>query len=82
MLMCACVRYERLTLKAEALREELHTQVEKMLNDVIRFKVHVQENIEGLDGFVLGELETELGQEGQGDDGEGEDGKKVEGEMD
>lgn len=55
------IRYERLTLKAEALREELHTQVEKMLNDVIRFKVNVQEGIEGFDAFVVGELESELG---------------------
>jgi hypothetical protein len=50
-----------------------------MLNDVIRFKVHVQENIEGLDSFVLGELETELGQEAAGLDGEGEDAQRDEG---
>jgi kinetochore protein NDC80 len=58
-------RYEQLTLRANALREELHTEIEKMLNDIIKFKVHIQKNLEDYEGFVSEEVEHELG----GDDG-------------
>jgi kinetochore protein NDC80 len=54
-------RYEQLTLRANALREELHTEIEKMLNDIIKFKVHVQKNLEDYEGFVSDEVEHELG---------------------
>jgi kinetochore protein NDC80 len=54
-------RFEQLTLKANALREELHTEIEKMLNDIIRFKVHIQKNLEDYEGFVSDEVEKELG---------------------
>ena len=54
-------RYEQLTLRANALREELHTEIEKMLNDTIKFKVHIQKNLEDYEGFVADELEKELG---------------------
>lgn len=54
------IEYEQLTLKANALREELHTEIERMLNDVIKFKVHVQKNLEDYESFVADELEKEL----------------------
>lgn len=54
-------RYEQLTLRANALREELHTEIEKMLNDTIKFKVHIQKNLEDYEGFVVDEVENELG---------------------
>ena len=54
-------RYEQLTLRANCLREELHTEVEKMLNDIIKFKVHIQKNLEDYEGFVVDEVEQELG---------------------
>jgi len=54
-------RYEQLTLKANALREELHTETMRMLNDVIKFKMHVQKNLEEYETFVADELEKELG---------------------
>lgn len=54
-------RYEQLTLRASALREELHTEIEKMLNDIIKFKVHVQKSLEDYEGFVVEEVEGELG---------------------
>lgn len=57
------IEYEQLTLRANALREELHTNVESMLNDVIRFKVHVQKNLEDYESFVVDEVEQELGGE-------------------
>ncbi|ODM19162.1 putative kinetochore protein ndc80 [Aspergillus cristatus] len=55
------IEYEQLTLRANALREELHTNVESMLNDVIRFKVHVQKGLEDYESFVVDEVEQELG---------------------
>lgn len=56
-----CSRYEQLILRVNALREELHTEIEKMLNDTIRFKVHIQKNLEEYEGFVSDEVEHELG---------------------
>ncbi|KAG0649705.1 putative kinetochore [Hyphodiscus hymeniophilus] len=57
------IEYEQLTLRANSLREELHTEIEKMLNDIIKFKVHVQKNLEDYEGFVVDEVENELGGE-------------------
>lgn len=48
-----------MTLQANTLREELHTEIEKMLNDIIKFKVHIQKNLEEYEGFVEDELEHE-----------------------
>jgi kinetochore protein NDC80 len=67
-------RYEQLTLRANGLREELHTEIEKMLNDIIKFKVHIQKNLEEYEGFVVDEVEHELG----GDEDVREDTQDVE----
>lgn len=61
-------RYEQLTLRANALREELHTEIEKMLNDIIKFKVHIQKNLEDYEAFVSEEVEAELGSDEARDD--------------
>ncbi|KKZ62596.1 kinetochore protein ndc80 [[Emmonsia] crescens] len=55
------IEYEQLVLRANALREELHTGIETMLNDVIRFKVHIQKSLEDYESFVVDEVEQELG---------------------
>jgi kinetochore protein NDC80 len=52
-------RYEQLTIRASALREELHTEIEKILNEVIRFKIHVQKNLEEYEAFVDEEVNRE-----------------------
>ena len=57
-----------MTLRANSLREELHTEIEKILNDVIKFKVHVQQSLENYEGFVDQEVKAEL------DEGGSEDG--------
>ncbi|KAL9101410.1 MAG: hypothetical protein Q9163_003321 [Psora crenata] len=54
------IEFEQLALRVNALREELHTEVEKMLNDVIKFKIHVQKSLEDYEGFVVQEVEQEL----------------------
>ncbi|KAI4169511.1 MAG: hypothetical protein LQ343_005651 [Gyalolechia ehrenbergii] len=74
------IEYEQLTLRANSLREELHTEVERMLNDIIKFKVHVQKSLEDYEGFVVEEVEQELG--GEDDGGEGYmDGGEVTGQV-
>ncbi|KAJ9151343.1 Hec ndc80p family protein [Pleurostoma richardsiae] len=62
------IEYEQLTLRANALREELHTEVERILSDVCKFKMHVQKNLEDYEGFVADELEKELDSEEMKDD--------------
>jgi kinetochore protein NDC80 len=37
----------------------LHTEVEKILNDVIKFKIHVQTGLEGYEQFVDEEVSGE-----------------------
>ncbi|MCJ1399451.1 kinetochore-associated Ndc80 complex subunit ndc80 [Xylographa trunciseda] len=59
------IEYEQLSLRANALREELHTEIERMLNDIIKFKVHIQKSLEDYEGFVVEEVEQELGGEGE-----------------
>ncbi|KAL1311261.1 hypothetical protein AAFC00_001450 [Neodothiora populina] len=51
------LEYEQLTLAVASLREELHTELERMLNDVIKFKVHVQTSLEGYEDFVAQEVD-------------------------
>ncbi|KAL2150728.1 hypothetical protein VTH82DRAFT_7291 [Thermothelomyces myriococcoides] len=62
------IEYEQLTLRANALREELHTETMRMLNDVIKFKMHIQKSLEEYETFVADELEKELGSEEMRDD--------------
>ncbi|KAL8937207.1 MAG: hypothetical protein Q9211_003803 [Gyalolechia sp. 1 TL-2023] len=74
------IEYEQLTLRANSLREELHTEIERMLNDIIKFKVHVQKSLEDYEGFVVEEVEQELG--GEDDGGAGYlDGGEVTGQV-
>ena len=65
LILC---RYEQLTLKANALREELHTGVMRMLDDVCKFKLHIQKNLEDYEGFIADELLKELNSEEMKDD--------------
>ncbi|KAI9869738.1 MAG: kinetochore-associated Ndc80 complex subunit ndc80, partial [Pleopsidium flavum] len=47
---------------------ELHTEIERMLNDIIKFKVHIQKSLEDYEGFVVEEVEQELSGENEGGD--------------
>lgn len=55
-------------MRASSLREELHTEIDRMLNDVIKFKIHIQKNLDDYEGFVADELEKELGVDDGKDD--------------
>ncbi len=67
-LLTPSCRFEQLTLRANSLREELHTEIEKILNDVIKFKVHIQQSLENYEGFVDQEVKAELDEGGTEDD--------------
>ncbi|KAF2672620.1 hypothetical protein BT63DRAFT_132348 [Microthyrium microscopicum] len=53
------LEYEQLTIRATSLREELHTQIERILNDVIKFKINIQKKLEAYEEFVLEEVHQE-----------------------
>ncbi|KKA28904.1 hypothetical protein TD95_004494 [Thielaviopsis punctulata] len=54
------IEYEQMVVRVNAMREELHTEIERMLNDVIKFKLHVQKNLDDFENFVADEVEKEL----------------------
>ncbi|OHF00306.1 HEC/Ndc80p family protein [Colletotrichum orchidophilum] len=66
--MNTSIEYEQLVLRANSLREELHTEIDRMLNDVIKFKIHVQKNLDDYEGFVADEVQAELGSEEASED--------------
>ncbi len=71
------VAWEGMREEAGRVREQLHAGVERALEEVIRFKVHVQKGLEEFEGWVGDEVEVELVGDGNGE-GE-EDGMKDEG---
>ena len=68
-------RYEQLTLRSSALREELHTELERMLNDVIKFKIHIQGSLEAYEEFVAQEVEREVEEQDQASGPPAEEGR-------
>ncbi|KIW46787.1 uncharacterized protein PV06_02424 [Exophiala oligosperma] len=68
------VAWESMREEAARVREELHSGIERCLEDVIRFKVHVQKGLEEFEGWVGEEVEVEL--LGDEMDGMDLDGKK------
>lgn len=54
------VAWEGMREEAARVREELHGGVERVLEEVIRFKVHVQRGLEEFEGWVGEEVEGEL----------------------
>lgn len=60
----AVLAWEKMQDEAGQIREQLHADVEKMLEDVVNFKVHVQKGLEEYERIVGDEAEREL-KEGQ-----------------
>ena len=54
------VAWEGMREEAGRVREQLHAGVERALEEVIRFKVHVQKGLEEFEGWVGDEVEAEL----------------------
>lgn len=42
-----------------------------MLNDIIKFKIHIQQSLEGYEEFVAQEVEREVEGQGQANEGRG-----------
>ncbi|KAF2204827.1 hypothetical protein GQ43DRAFT_408787 [Delitschia confertaspora ATCC 74209] len=63
--MSVNIEYEQLTLRANALREELHTEIERMLDDIVRFKVHIQRSLEEYEHFIADEVEKSCEEQDQ-----------------
>ena len=61
------IEYEQLVLQSNTLREELHTEIDRILHDVIKFKIHVQKSLDEYEGFIADELQVEIGTEAQED---------------
>ncbi|KAF1837308.1 HEC/Ndc80p family protein-like protein, partial [Decorospora gaudefroyi] len=73
--MAVNIEYEQLQLRANALREELHTEIERMLDDIVRFKLHVQKSLEEYEQFIADEVERSCEEQ----DGLAEEGEEGEG---
>jgi kinetochore protein NDC80 len=56
--------WEGMQEEAGRIREELHSGIERILEEVVNFKVHVQKGLEEFEGWVTEEVEGEL--EGEG----------------
>ncbi|KAF1978576.1 hypothetical protein BU23DRAFT_564156 [Bimuria novae-zelandiae CBS 107.79] len=63
--MAVNIEYEQLQLRANTLREELHTEIERMLDDIVRFKLHIQKSLEEYEQFVADEVERSCEEEDQ-----------------
>ncbi|KAK1811206.1 kinetochore-associated Ndc80 complex subunit ndc80 [Friedmanniomyces endolithicus] len=80
------LEYEQLGIRAAALREDMHTELERMLNDVIKFKIHVQTSLVKHEGFVAQEVEREIEEQqqwaGEGREEDGDEDVMMEDEED
>ncbi|KAK5097885.1 kinetochore-associated Ndc80 complex subunit ndc80 [Lithohypha guttulata] len=52
--------WEGMTQEADRVRDELHGGVERILEDVVKFKLHVKEGLEVFEGWAMKEVEEEL----------------------
>ena len=69
------VQWEGMREEAGRVRESLHAQVERALEEVVKFKVHVQRGLEEFEGWVGEDGEVELA--GDGEMADGQDGGEV-----
>ncbi|USW55632.1 Putative kinetochore protein Ndc80 [Septoria linicola] len=53
------LEYEQMGFRAGELREELHTELERILKTVVDFKIHIQGSLEAYEEFVAEEVERE-----------------------
>lgn len=57
------VAYEVMQQEADRVKQELQRGIEKILEDVVRFKLHIKEGLEVFEGWVVEEVEHELMEE-------------------
>ena len=64
------------------MREELHTELERMLNDIIKFKIHVQGSLEAYEDFVAQEVDRECQEQELADGAALDEQADLDGQMD
>ncbi len=52
------IEYDQLKHSIQTAREAMHADVEKFIDSTIDFKMHIQESLEGYEGFVIEEIEN------------------------
>jgi kinetochore protein NDC80 len=57
-----------MTFRAAELREELHTELERILKYVVDFKIHIQGSLENYEVFVADEMAEEFREEEEQDE--------------
>ena len=64
-----------MTLKSTALREALHSELERILGEIVNFKLHIHGSLEAYEEFVAQEVEAECEEQeaAEDDDEEMED---------
>ncbi|KAF2086802.1 hypothetical protein K490DRAFT_43922 [Saccharata proteae CBS 121410] len=62
------LEYEQLTLRAADLREYWHTEIEHMLNDIVKFKLHIQKGLEDFEELMDEEVSKECEEQDLGDE--------------
>lgn len=67
------IAWEGMMQEADRVREELHGGVERILEDVVRFKLHVKEGLEVFEGWVTKEVKEELLEDGVNFGGEADE---------
>ena len=67
------LEYERLVQRVGEVREELHTKIANMLDEVIKFKVHIQKGLGDFEEWVVAEQEEEM-RDMEGEMGEVQEG--------
>ncbi|EKG19825.1 Kinetochore protein Ndc80 [Macrophomina phaseolina MS6] len=53
------IEYEQMTHRATEIREQLHTEVERMLSDVVKWKINLQTQLENYEEFVQQSVDQE-----------------------
>jgi len=57
--LLTCPRYDKLTIAVGNIRVNLQSQVEAMLNEVVNFKMHIQDSLQAYEDLVTREGEDE-----------------------
>lgn len=55
------IEYDQLKHAVGAQREKLHSEVEKIINDIVNFKVHIQKSLEDYEDLTARERDEALG---------------------
>lgn len=55
------IEYDQMVHQCEQQREKLHSEVERIINDIVNFKVHIQKSLEDYEEVTGRERDEALG---------------------